>query len=144
LIGKIDERLTENYHPLNWAQVLKPVFDLAGPSVDANLIQIFFDDKEKPGYAQMFGQLNENLNETELIEVLSSADLLDIEEDENEKSEAFGSVEEESKPEIKTETEDSAKEEQLNTTEEEESAESGPRHEEILVESSEDIEKPEK
>ncbi|MDZ7720477.1 MAG: hypothetical protein U5K72_16805 [Balneolaceae bacterium] len=145
LVKKIDERLAENYHPLNWAQVLKPVFEIAGPSVDTELFQIFFDDKEKPVYARKFGQLNDNLNETELIEVLSSADLLDIDEDEDEQPELFVPVEEESEPEKVVEIEKTDEDEKVITPEEEQVVEESDQkdHREIQLEEPEDFEEPE-
>lgn len=139
LITKIDQRLVENYHPLNWAQVLKPVFDLAGPSVDTELFRIFFEDKEKPGYARKFEQLEGNLNDTEFIEVLSSADVLDI-EDENQ-PELFVQREEKAEQEKEVENEELFDEEEIDTAEEGETEENlEPDQEEFLAESPEDFE----
>lgn len=110
LIKKVDERLVENYHPLSWAQALKPVFDLAGPSVDTDLFRIFFEDKSKLGYARKFNLLDGELTETEFIEVLSSADMLDIEAFEDEQPEIFVPLEEEADPEKVVEIEEAADE----------------------------------
>lgn len=114
LIKKVDQRLVENYHPLNWAQALKPVFDLAGPSVDSDLFRIFFEDKEKPAYARKFDLLNEALTETEFIEVLSSADMLDVEGYEDEQPELFVPVEEDAEAETVVEIEETADDEKAN------------------------------
>ncbi|MCG2589296.1 hypothetical protein [Rhodohalobacter sulfatireducens] len=142
LITKVDQRLVENYHPLNWAQVLKPVFDLAGTSVDTELFRIFFEDKEKPGYARKFEQLEGNLNDTELIEVLSSADVLDIEDEDQ--PELFVQREEKAEKEKEVENEESFDEEEINTADESETEEnSEPDQEEFLPESSEDLEESE-
>jgi len=142
LITKVDQRLVENYHPLNWAQVLKPVFDLAGPSVDTELFRIFFDDKEKPGYARKFEQLEGNLNDTEFIEVLSSADVLDIEDEDQ--PELFVQREEKAEQEKEVENEESFDEEEINTADEDETEEnSEPDKEELLAEGPEDFEEPE-
>lgn len=132
LIAKVDQRLVENYHHLNWAQVLKPVFDLAGPSVDTELFRIFFDDKEKPGYARKFEQLEGNLNDTEFIEVLSSADVLDIEDEDQ--PELFVQHEEKEEQKKKVENEESHDEE-ISTADEDETKEnSEPDQEEFRAE----------
>jgi hypothetical protein len=142
LITKVDQRLVENYHPLNWAQVLKPVFDLAGPSVDTELLQIFFDDKGKPGYARKFEQLEGNLNETDFIEVLSSADVLDIEDEEP--PEIIVQSEEKAEQEKKVENEESFEEEEIYTVDESETeVTSEPDEEEILAENPEGFEESE-
>lgn len=99
LIKKVDQRLVEDYHPLNWTQALKPVFDLVGPAVDSDLFRIFFEDKEKPAYARKFELLEKDLTETEFIEVLSSADVLDVEGYADEQPELFVPVEQDAEPE---------------------------------------------
>lgn len=89
LIKKIDEKMVENYHPLNWAQVLKPVFELAGPAVDSQLLRKFFEDKNKRKIARKFELLDKKVSESEFIEILSSADLLDVEGYEDEQQQLF-------------------------------------------------------
>lgn len=79
IIEKIDEKLTRNYNPLNWAQVLEPLFLLAGPEVDTNLFRIFFEDKGLNRIARKFDMLNTSLKRAQFIEVLSSPELLDFE-----------------------------------------------------------------
>lgn len=111
LIKKVDQRLVNDYHPLNWAQALKPVFELAGPSVDPDLFRIFFEDKEKPAFARKFELLDERLTETDFIEVLSSADMLDVEAYEDDHPELFVPVEEDAEPEKVVEIEETADEE---------------------------------
>lgn len=144
LIAKVDQRLVENYHPLNWAQVLKPVFDLAGPSVNTELFRMFFDDKRKPTYARKFNQLEKELNETEFIEVLSSADVLDLDQEEDDQPQLFVPVEEESNPEKEVEVEQTADEEKVVTAEEDENEEeSEPEEQQISSETPEDLEDPE-
>ncbi|MEX0823134.1 MAG: hypothetical protein WD008_02030 [Balneolaceae bacterium] len=101
LIEKIDQKLTNNYNPLNWAQILEPVFELAGPSVDTNLFRIFFEDKGKNRIARAFDFMNGSLNRTAFIEVLTSPDLLNKEgydEDEPSLFEASGEKNGSSKP----------------------------------------------
>ncbi|MDX1619193.1 MAG: hypothetical protein R3224_10445, partial [Balneolaceae bacterium] len=38
LIEKADEKLTEHYTPLNWAQMLEPLFHLLDEQIDSNLL----------------------------------------------------------------------------------------------------------
>jgi hypothetical protein len=111
LVKKVDQRLVESYHPLNWAQALKPVFDLAGPSVDTDLFRIFFEDKEKPAYARKFDLLDDGLTETEFIEALSSADMLDLKGYEEEQPKLFVPVEEDNEPEKIVEIEEKVEDE---------------------------------
>lgn len=101
LIEKIDQKLTNNYNPLNWAQILEPVFELAGPSVDTSLFRIFFEDKGKNRIARAFDYMNGSLNRTAFIEVLTSPDLLNKEgydEDEPSLFEASGEKNGSSRP----------------------------------------------
>lgn len=94
LVKKIDEKLVEDYHPLNWAQLLKPVFDIAGPSVNSGLFRIFFEDKEMPDVARKFDLLEKEINEQEFIEHMSSMELLDVDEFEDDEPQFFVSSEE--------------------------------------------------
>lgn len=118
LIKKVDQRLVEDYHPLNWAQVLKPVFDLAGPVVDKDLFRIFFEDKEKPAYARKFDLLEKDITETEFIEILSSADMLEVEGYEDEQPELFVPAEEDTEPEEIVDIKETAEEDQSDTDDE--------------------------
>ncbi|NBC03983.1 MAG: hypothetical protein GVY20_09800, partial [Bacteroidetes bacterium] len=101
-----------------------------------------FDDKEKPGYARKFEQLEGNLNDTEFIEVLSSADVLDIEDEDQ--PELFVQREEKAEQEKEVENEESFDEEEINTADESETEEnSEPDQEEFLAEKPEDFEESE-
>lgn len=154
LIKKVDQRLVEDYHPLNWSQVLKPVFDLAGPVVDKDLFRIFFEDKEKPAYARKFDLLEKDLTETEFIEVLSSADMLEVEGYEDEQPELFVPAEEDTESEEIVDIKETAEEDQsddddvitsegdttLNDWIEEEERELEPSVDEEFEESEEDDE----
>ncbi|MEX0649152.1 MAG: hypothetical protein WEA56_13775 [Balneolaceae bacterium] len=82
LIEKIDEKVIEKYNPLNWAQILSPVFILAGPSVDADLFRIFFEDKGRTRTARKFDHLNEPVDKSGFIEVLSSPET-DLDDESN-------------------------------------------------------------
>jgi hypothetical protein len=79
VIEKIDQKLVSDYNPLNWLDVLKPVFELAGPSVDSDLLRMFFEDKGLHRAAKKFDLLDDTVDETGFIEVMSSAELLDFE-----------------------------------------------------------------
>lgn len=167
LIKKIDEKLVENYHPLNWAQALKPVFELAGPAVNSELFCIFFEDKEKFGIARKFDLLEKELNETQFIEFMSSAELLDIDDFEDTQSQLFVPAEEgrtryepDEEVEAEEETEPKLPEEEKAHVEAEEDEEpeeariaeeenfeerdeeelNAIQHEETIVEESEDVE----
>jgi len=89
VIASADEKLTERYSPLNWAQMLEPIFKLVDGTIDTNLLRLFFEDKKKPRVARKFDLMNESLTRAELIEVLSSPDLLDFEGYEDEQSTLF-------------------------------------------------------
>lgn len=117
LIRKVDEKLVENYHPLNWAQSLKPVFELAGSAVHSELFRMYFEDKEKLGIARKFDLLEKDLNETEFIEFMSSADLLDVDDFEDSQSELFV-TDEEIPTQAEDEEEDSFEEESVELDEE--------------------------
>lgn len=79
IVASADEKLTARYSPLNWAQMLKPLFKLIGGEVDTNLLRLFFEDRNKPRVARKFDLMNDSLARAELIEILSSPDLLNFE-----------------------------------------------------------------
>lgn len=79
IISKADEKLTEHYSPLNWAQMLEPLFNLLDGQVDSNMLRLFFEDKKKPHLARHLDLLDRNLSRAELIEVLSSPESLNME-----------------------------------------------------------------
>lgn len=91
IIKKIDQKLVEDYHPLSWAKALKPVFELAGPDIHSELLRIFFEDKEKHVAARKFDLLEKKVDETEFIEIMSSAELLEVEDDEESQPKLFDS-----------------------------------------------------
>lgn len=90
IISNADKKLTENYSPLNWAQMLEPLFKLVGGNIDTNLLRLFFEDKDMPRIARKLDLMNDTLSRAHLIEVLSSPDLLDFEGYEDEQSSLFG------------------------------------------------------
>lgn len=89
IITKADEKLTLRYSPLNWAQMLEPLFQLQDDSIDTNLLRLFFEDKKMPRIARKFDLMNTVLSRAEFIEVLSSPELLDFEGYEDEQSSLF-------------------------------------------------------
>ncbi|WP_340106108.1 hypothetical protein [Rhodohalobacter sp. 8-1] len=79
VVMKVDERITANYNSLNWAQLLQPLFILAGPKIDTELFRIFFRDRNMDRISRRFDLLSGSLNKIEFIEILSSPDLLNEE-----------------------------------------------------------------
>lgn len=79
VVMKVDERIIANYNSLNWAQLLQPLFILAGPKIDTEMFRIFFKDRNMDRISRRFDLLNGSLNKTEFIEILSSPDLLNEE-----------------------------------------------------------------
>lgn len=77
LVEHIDEKLVRNYNPLNWAQVLEPLFQLVGATVDTNLFRIFFEDKGRARIARKFDLMDTTLDRSGLIEMLSVPDITD-------------------------------------------------------------------
>jgi hypothetical protein len=89
IVSKADEKLTARYSPLNWAQMLEPLFKLLDGEIDTNLLRLFFEDKNKPRIARKFDLMNDLLTRAELIEVLSSPELLNFEGYEDDQSRLF-------------------------------------------------------
>ena len=91
IIASVDEKLTKRYSPLNWAQMLDPLFSLLDQRIDTNLLRLFFEDKKMPRLARQFDQLNTSVDRARFIEVLSSPESLNMEGYEEEQSELFNS-----------------------------------------------------
>lgn len=125
IIKKIDQKMVENFHPLNWAQALKPVFELAGPEVDSELLRIFFEDKGKRVIARKFELLDKRVNETEFIEILSSVELLDVEGYEDQQQQLFGTYSEVDVPDTKDEQSEPDENQEFYADEEKDTEESG-------------------
>lgn len=89
IIENTDQRLTQQYSPLNWAQMLEPLFILLNGKVDTKLLRLFFEDKNKSRIARRFDLINDSLSRAQLIETLSSPDLLNFEGYEDEQSSLF-------------------------------------------------------
>lgn len=89
VITKADEKLTSGYSPLNWAQLLEPLFQLVDDGIDTNLLRLFYEDKNMPRIAKKLDLMNTTLSRAEFIETLSSPDLLDFEGYEDDQSSLF-------------------------------------------------------
>ncbi|HEX6981576.1 MAG TPA: hypothetical protein VF181_02340 [Balneolaceae bacterium] len=89
VIENADQKLTKNYSPLNWAQMLEPLFKLLNGEVDTNLLRLFFEDKKRLHIARRFDLMNDSLSRVQLIEELSSPDLLNFESYEEQQSGLF-------------------------------------------------------
>lgn len=82
IIAMVDEKVTNRYTPLNWAQLIEPWFILMGPELDSELLRQFFQDKELFNLAEHFDEENKLINRTNFIEILSRPDF-DISDLEN-------------------------------------------------------------
>lgn len=79
LIQNLDARLVASYSAEDWAQVLELLFRLFGGSIDAKLLQLFFEDKSLYLTAKALNAIEGSMNKDRFIEVLSYPDLLDVE-----------------------------------------------------------------
>ena len=80
VVAAIDDRLVADYHPLKWMELLSPLFRIAGPDVDSGLLNLFFEEKGRKVVASKLSKLNKAVGDTELIEILSSTEQLEIDE----------------------------------------------------------------
>ena len=96
IIAQADKKFTSRYSPLNWAQMLDPLFKLVGGDIDSNLLRLFFEDKDMPRLARKFDLMNTELSRAELIEALSSPDSLNFEGYRDDQSSLFEDQPEES------------------------------------------------
>lgn len=93
IIKKADEKVVSRYTPLNWAQMLEPLFKLMNEQIDSSLLRLFFEDKKMPRIARKFDFMEKSVNRAVLIETLSSPESLNMEGFEEDQSELFGSGE---------------------------------------------------
>lgn len=75
LVERADEKLTANYSPLNWAQMLDPLFTLLDGKVPPSLFRLFFEDKNRSRLATAFDSVDETLNRAQFIEILSAPEV---------------------------------------------------------------------
>lgn len=96
IIKKADEKVTSRYTPLNWAQMLEPLFKLLNEQIDSSLLRLFFEDKKMPRIARKFDFMEKPVSRAVLIETLSSPESLNMEGYEEDQSDLFGSSDSES------------------------------------------------
>lgn len=89
IIEHVDIKITSKYTPLQWAQMLDPLFALAGKTIDTNIFRLFFEDKNRSRTARTFDLMNDTITRADFIEVLSSPNLLNYEGYEPDQSELF-------------------------------------------------------
>lgn len=89
VIVSADEKITARYSPLNWAQMLEPLFSLLDDEIDTELLRLFFEDKNMNRIARQFDLMDTSVNRAGLIEVLSSPDSLNMEGYEKDQPELF-------------------------------------------------------
>ena len=80
VIGKIDEKWVDGYNPLNWKELLEPLFALTGGKAPSELVAKFFEDKGMPETAETFKNIRREIADTEFIEIISSAGVYGINE----------------------------------------------------------------
>jgi len=102
IITKADKKITARYTPLNWAQLLEPLFQLFNEQIDSNLLRLFFEDKKMPRIARKFDFMNEAVDRAKLIETLSSPDSLNLMGYEDDQSELFAAESDQDKTETET------------------------------------------
>ncbi|MDZ7716996.1 MAG: hypothetical protein U5J95_12355 [Balneolaceae bacterium] len=90
IVVATDEKMTSRYSPLNWAQMLEPLFNLMNEQIDTTLLRLFFEDKKMPRMARQFDLMDSAVNRAGLIEILSSPDSLNFEGYEEDQSDLFG------------------------------------------------------
>ncbi|MCH8567078.1 MAG: hypothetical protein LAT67_02385 [Balneolales bacterium] len=82
-VSQIDRKLCAQYSPLNWAQLINPIFIICNGEIDPELLTRFFNDKEMPKIAARFDAKRDTVDKQLLIEVLSSPVFEDNEDDSN-------------------------------------------------------------
>lgn len=80
VIGKIDEKWVDGYNPLNWKELLEPLFALTGGNASSELVAKFFEDKGMSETAETFKNIRREITDTEFIEIISSAGVYGINE----------------------------------------------------------------
>ena len=67
---QVDTILISRYTPLNWAQVLQPLFDLFKGKIDGSLLQTYFNDKGLKNLSNRFSE-SEFYDQSAFIEIIS-------------------------------------------------------------------------
>ncbi|MCC5935479.1 MAG: hypothetical protein JJU35_14625 [Balneolales bacterium] len=71
LLTQLDERVCRGYSPLNWVQLLEPLFVLCGGEVEGELLARFFREKGLGEHARRLRDLPDPLDTQQLVELLS-------------------------------------------------------------------------
>jgi len=71
VIKTVDDRYISGYTPLNWAQLIDPLFQIARNRVDSDLIHDFFVDKGREDLAALFPETAIIIERVQFIERLS-------------------------------------------------------------------------
>lgn len=78
IVAKADAKIIDRYTPLNWAQMLEPLFTLSNGQIDSSLLRLFFEDKKMPKIARAFDLMDQTINRAKLIETLSSPESMNV------------------------------------------------------------------
>lgn len=78
IIESIENKIIENYHPLNWLSLVKPLYELSGSSVHSDLFRRFFEHKGKNHLAKEFDLIADRIKESRFIEILSSPNSIHV------------------------------------------------------------------
>ena len=78
VIESIESKLVESYHPLNWLSLVKPLYELSGSNVHSDLFRRFFEHRGKNHLAKEFDLINDEINESRFIEILSSPNSIHV------------------------------------------------------------------
>ena len=100
IIERIDKKVTNQYTPLQWAQMLDPIFTLIGPEIDSDLLRLFFEDRKMHRSARRFDMMDKMITRAEFIEVLSSPNLLNYDGYEDDQSNLFLGEEDDKEAEL--------------------------------------------
>ncbi len=80
IVAQVDDKVTRQYTPIQWAQMLDPLFRLGGGHANTNLLRLFFEDRQMHRTAEKFDAMDETIARAEFVEVLSKPELWDRED----------------------------------------------------------------
>lgn len=103
IISRADQKITGRYTPLNWAQLLEPLFQLFDEQIDSSLLRLFFEDKKMARIARKFDFMDEEVDRAKLIETISSPESLNLMGYEDDQSDLFEAESTEAKLEAEAE-----------------------------------------
>lgn len=134
IIKRADEKVTSRYTPLNWAQMLEPLFKLLNEQIESSLLRLFFEDKKMPRIARKFDFMEKPVSRAVLIETLSSPESLNMEGFEEDQSDLFGASGSESNKNGSSEKQEKEKaslaDEELKESQQSAEADAGTKSEE--------------